>query len=188
MNSSNSLSTPSRGSNTRHHSHSISLGSINPTHRVTRRKSTNASSVNNASAVRAALHDMSQAGATSVFESNARDNRRSVPDFLHANNHECNSATTSLPRPHARVQDIAVAEGSAAATPQPTVGPKPRARRASEGSYLSKGEGRRASGELRCETCGKGYKHSSCLTKHLLVPQVSLTLLTIFALPKIDER
>lgn len=44
-----------------------------------------------------------------------------------------------------------------------------RVRRASEGAHLSKGEGKRSSGELRCEKCGKGYKHSSCLTKHLLV-------------------
>lgn len=47
---------------------------------------------------------------------------------------------------------------------------KARVRRASEGSRLSKGEGKRTSGaELRCEKCGKGYKHSSCLTKHLSV-------------------
>lgn len=47
---------------------------------------------------------------------------------------------------------------------------KSRARRASEGSRLAKGEGKRTSGsELRCEKCGKGYKHSSCLTKHLSV-------------------
>lgn len=51
---------------------------------------------------------------------------------------------------------------------------KARTRRASEGAYLSKGEGKRASGELRCEKCGKGYKHSSCLTKHRSVPCVSL--------------
>jgi hypothetical protein len=45
---------------------------------------------------------------------------------------------------------------------------KSRARRASEGSRLTKGDGKRISGsELRCEKCGKGYKHSSCLTKHL---------------------
>ncbi|KAL8688567.1 MAG: hypothetical protein Q9218_005557 [Villophora microphyllina] len=44
-----------------------------------------------------------------------------------------------------------------------------RARRASEGAHLSKSEGKRASAELRCEKCGKGYKHSSCLTKHLSV-------------------
>lgn len=47
---------------------------------------------------------------------------------------------------------------------------KSRIRRASEGSRLAKGEGKRTSGsELRCEKCGKGYKHSSCLTKHLSV-------------------
>ncbi len=46
---------------------------------------------------------------------------------------------------------------------------KARARRASEGSYLSRNEGKKSNGELRCEKCGKGYKHSSCLTKHLLV-------------------
>ncbi|KAI9870451.1 MAG: hypothetical protein M1823_008738, partial [Watsoniomyces obsoletus] len=45
---------------------------------------------------------------------------------------------------------------------------KSRNRRASEGSRLSKGEGKRASAsDLRCDKCGKGYKHSSCLTKHL---------------------
>ena len=45
---------------------------------------------------------------------------------------------------------------------------KSRIRRASEGSR--KAEGKRTSGsELRCEKCGKGYKHSSCLTKHLSV-------------------
>ncbi|MCJ1389501.1 hypothetical protein MMC18_002358 [Xylographa bjoerkii] len=44
---------------------------------------------------------------------------------------------------------------------------KARARRASEGAYLTKTDGKRASGELRCEKCGKGYKHSSCLSKHL---------------------
>ena len=52
---------------------------------------------------------------------------------------------------------------------------KARARRASEGAYLSKSESKRASGELRCEKCGKGYKHSSCLTKHLSVCPHSLS-------------
>ncbi|KAI9787337.1 MAG: hypothetical protein M1835_002804 [Candelina submexicana] len=45
---------------------------------------------------------------------------------------------------------------------------KSRVRRASEGAHLVKGNSKRESGgELRCEKCGKGYKHSSCLTKHL---------------------
>jgi hypothetical protein len=47
------------------------------------------------------------------------------------------------------------------------LGTKNRNRRASEGSYLIKGEGKKSSSDLRCDTCGKGYKHSSCLTKHL---------------------
>ena len=56
---------------------------------------------------------------------------------------------------------------------------KSRVRRASEGAHLSKSEGKRSSGELRCEKCGKGYKHSSCLTKHLLVhPSERLCTLT----------
>ena len=47
---------------------------------------------------------------------------------------------------------------------------KARLRRGSDGQPILK-EGRKGSRpDLRCETCGKGYKHSSCLTKHLCVP------------------
>lgn len=70
--------------------------------------------------------------------------------------------------------------GSEAVTDGPTLATMPehekgnskaRIRRASEGNRVSKGDGKRASGsELKCEKCGKGYKHSSCLTKHLSVP------------------
>jgi hypothetical protein len=45
---------------------------------------------------------------------------------------------------------------------------KNRNRRASEGSHLIKGDSKKTS-DLRCDTCGKGYKHSSCLTKHMYV-------------------
>lgn len=59
-----------------------------------------------------------------------------------------------------------------------------RVRRASEGAHLSKSEAKRSSGELRCEKCGKGYKHSSCLTKHLLVhPSCSPYTLTPWCSP-----
>lgn len=50
---------------------------------------------------------------------------------------------------------------------------KNRNRRASEGSHLIKGESKK-SGDLRCDTCGKGYKHSSCLTKHMYVDATDL--------------
>ncbi|OQO03258.1 hypothetical protein B0A48_11514 [Cryoendolithus antarcticus] len=42
---------------------------------------------------------------------------------------------------------------------------KPR-RRASDGTHLTKKE-KAATGNLKCETCGKAYKHGSCLNKHL---------------------
>jgi hypothetical protein len=48
---------------------------------------------------------------------------------------------------------------------------KSRIRRASEGQQLIKGDSKKGHpNDLRCEKCGKGYKHSSCLTKHLSVP------------------
>lgn len=54
-------------------------------------------------------------------------------------------------------------------TPTSSKNLKSRNRRASEGSHLIKGEGKKSASDLRCDTCGKGYKHSSCLTKHLYV-------------------
>ena len=72
--------------------------------------------------------------------------------------------------------ETAVTDGpSLASMPEHEKGnAKSRARRASEGARLIKGDGKRASGsELRCEKCGKGYKHSSCLTKHLSVALTS---------------
>ncbi|KAL9121539.1 MAG: hypothetical protein Q9187_001910 [Circinaria calcarea] len=44
---------------------------------------------------------------------------------------------------------------------------KNRGRRASEGASLTKFDSKRTSGELKCEKCGKFYKHRSCLAKHL---------------------
>jgi len=45
-----------------------------------------------------------------------------------------------------------------------------RMRRASEGQPLLK-DGKKANGnDLKCDKCGKGYKHSSCWSKHLFVP------------------
>ena len=53
--------------------------------------------------------------------------------------------------------------------PSKSMSTKNRNRRASEGSHLIKGGGKRVTSEVRCDTCGKGYKHSSCLTKHMWV-------------------
>ena len=72
-----------------------------------------------------------------------------------ARQHEADRAMPST-------EEDAVTESGASDKPT-----KQRNRRASEGAYLSKGEGKRVSEELKCDTCGKGYKHSSCLTKHM---------------------
>ena len=64
------------------------------------------------------------------------------------------------------VEDNAIEDG---VSTEKGLSAKSRNRRASEGSYMVQGEGKRVSGELRCDTCGKGYKHSSCLTKHMYV-------------------
>ena len=67
-------------------------------------------------------------------------------------------------------------------TPAPSKNLKNRNRRASEGSHLIKGESKKSAADLRCDTCGKGYKHSSCLTKHLYV------FLDVFSIPILMRR
>ena len=85
---------------------------------------------------------------------------------------QASSATNHKSTERNIVFDGSAVDGDSAIVDGPMLGEtlsKARARRASEGQYLTKTEGKRGNGELRCEKCGKGYKHSSCLTKHLLV-------------------
>ena len=179
-----SHSLPIRHSTSRHHSHSMSLGAINPSHRVTRRKSMTSTAANNAAAIAAAIN-----GTDEKTLGTSLSNRRSLT-LKHSGGgraHESAMAgsTAALTsesgyvqsqngdqrpeRDESAVDDGLLAEGNSGNSS------KARARRASEGAYLSKSEGKRASGELRCEKCGKGYKHSSCLTKHLSVCPGSLS-------------
>lgn len=130
----------------RSHSHSISLGAINANHRVTRRKSMSRRGTESTSI-----------GATSGFSSYlSRGIHAASPD----------STAGRKPSPSSIDENIAVDGSSHDDKPVTT---KNRNRRASEGSHLVRGEGKRVSTELRCDQCGKGYKHSSCLTKHMCV-------------------
>lgn len=65
-----------------------------------------------------------------------------------------------------RESSSAVTDGPSLSTFQGVDRMKTRMRRASDGTRLTKKE-KAATGELKCEQCGKAYKHGSCLTKHL---------------------
>ncbi|KAF2463298.1 uncharacterized protein BDR25DRAFT_246127 [Lindgomyces ingoldianus] len=160
----------------RPHSHSLSVGSINPAHRVTRRKSM--SSTANVAAMTAAAKGMSGAPLEGTATAARRSSKPASAFRGPALNYP--AMASSVPsngsvyspgsyNPAAKTE-VVVTDGPPLATmPEHEKGnSKSRMRRASEGSRLAKGEGKRTSGsELRCEKCGKGYKHSSCLTKHL---------------------
>ncbi|KAL4962331.1 putative C2H2 finger domain protein [Aspergillus stella-maris] len=178
-----SLSRPFPQSAPRHHSHSISLGAVNSNHRVTRRKSvTTTAAANAAAAVAATLKDSpdsaaiampahrrgsrkglesSSVGATSAFSSYlSRSVNSPSRDSLITRKASPSQAQDASP-----MTQTTTADGSGASDKQ--AGPKNRNRRASEGGHLVKGEGKGARPELRCDRCGKGYKHGSCLSKHM---------------------
>jgi hypothetical protein len=185
MSSTPSHNLPIRHTAARHHSHSVSLGSVNPSHRVTRRKSMTSSMVNNVAAIVAAIKGADESPATGAMPSTRRSltmksgGNRGIETVTFAKG---DGSMVEPPRDGNRGEDMAtgfggmkddadedtvlVDENASVANEGRS---RSRARRASEGAHLSKSEGKRSSGDLRCEKCGKGYKHSSCLTKHLLV-------------------
>ncbi|KAL8718131.1 MAG: hypothetical protein Q9225_004706 [Loekoesia sp. 1 TL-2023] len=167
---------PIRHQSSRHHSHSVSLGTLNANHRVTRRKSMTSTGTNTA-AIAAALSgtapptsQLNRQSLTIKVGDNGRDfdsafGRREGPRHgqFHLNP---NGPDNALEDDDLMQDDETIADGMPRGRANNGTS-KARARRASEGAHLSKSEGKRVIGELRCEKCGKGYKHSSCLTKHL---------------------
>jgi hypothetical protein len=148
-------SPPTRSPHPRAHAHSLSVGSINPAHRISRRKS---SSANASAAVAIAL------GIAADPKRAAKPAKAAFPSSLPDTSFvfETKDSMPLLADHHPALEPLPEAANKVPA--------KARARRASEGSRLTKGESKRASGsELKCDTCGKGYKHSSCLYKHLWV-------------------
>lgn len=191
MSSTAPMNVPNRHSGSRAHSHTVSLGALNSSHRVTRRKSMTS---NNLTAVAAAVQGMDGAYLEAMASAEARG-LLSKPEngVRRAESSSTIKPAMSTPQAHSATNyqmqgsdsnnadnemdmDSAVVDGQTLAESSPNIS-KPRNRRASDGAYLTKSDGKRASGELRCEKCGKGYKHSSCLTKHLLVPLHNLHIL-----------
>ncbi|KAK9653244.1 hypothetical protein HCH54_003169 [Aspergillus fumigatus] len=180
-----SLSRPLPQSTPRHHAHSISLGAVNHNHRVTRRKSvTTTAAANAAAAVAASMKDTNGEPIGVPMPSHRRSSTRrglestsvgAPSGFGHYLSRSMNSpsqepAVARKPSPnHSNIgaSSVAAAGGEESSSDNKPVNTKSRNRRASEGSHLIKGEGKRALAELRCDRCGKGYKHGSCLSKHM---------------------
>ncbi|KAL5115401.1 hypothetical protein ACEQ8H_006701 [Pleosporales sp. CAS-2024a] len=160
--------------------HSLSGGPIHPAHRATRRKSMSSTAANNVAAMAAAAKGTIGAPLDGGSNPSRRPPKPAShfrgpamalhPDMASSMPGNGNGSPFAPGSYNPTVHSEAVTDGpSLASMPEhEKSGSKSRNRRASEGSRVSKGEGKRASGsDLRCEKCGKGYKHSSCLTKHL---------------------
>ena len=72
-------------------------------------------------------------------------------------------AASAAERPHSN--DSVLGDGPPLSS-FPAVDKSKQKRRASDGTHLTKKE-KAATGDLKCEQCGKAYKHGSCLNKHL---------------------
>lgn len=165
-----------RQSHSRNNSHSILSTSLNSNHRVTRRKSMSNPTANVA-AVAAALKDAGSDGASAVSIT-ATSRRHTTSRSTAARSAAADgllSPPSSLPTNRFHMGKREVPENAIDDEPQDgfadegTTKVKARARRASDGQALVKERRKSNRVELRCEHCGKGYKHSSCLTKHLFV-------------------
>ncbi|KAI1330397.1 hypothetical protein F5Y16DRAFT_415184 [Xylariaceae sp. FL0255] len=176
------LSAGRPSSHSRNNSHSLSAlsSSHNSTHRVTRRKSmTNPSA--NVAAVAAALQQGHEAADKVTALPIAMNPRRATISKTSAAR---SALAASLPSPpaslpgHRFVMHHAKMEGQESAIDDDSNDmsadegdedgvEKARIRRASDGQPLTKDGKKGGRIELRCDKCGKGYKHSSCLTKHL---------------------
>ncbi|KAF9886068.1 hypothetical protein FE257_012003 [Aspergillus nanangensis] len=180
-----SLSRPLQ-SNPRHHSHSISLGAVNPNHRVTRRKSVTTAAAANAAAAAVAA-SMKDAGGDSTglpVSSHRRGSRKGLESssvgapsvFSSFLSRSMNSPSQEPPVPR-KTSPSHSQDGSATGptdendSSDKTLTTKNRNRRASEGSQLIKTEGKRPVPDLRCERCGKGWEHDPAwaITSKLLI-------------------
>lgn len=166
LSSSSSSGAPGRQSHVRTNSYSLVTGPLNTTHRVTRRKSvTNPGS--NLAALTAAVASGEQSAAMPILGAGRRG-ASSKPRVG-----SLPSPPASLPI-HQMIPDVKESAiddeaNDASGDEELDKSLEARVRRASDGQPLAKDAKKSNRVEVRCEKCGKGYKHSSCLTKHLLV-------------------
>lgn len=140
--------------------HSTSLGSVNGQHRISRRKSSSFAP-GNAAAIEAAVESGVANGSVAI-------SRRTSVSRANDSSHPPMPASLPYPvtgpeRPNSN--DSVLADGPSLSS-FPAVDKSKQKRRASDGTHLTKKE-KAATGDLKCEQCGKAYKHGSCLNKHL---------------------
>jgi len=171
-------------SHSRNHSHSTSTGSLITSHRVSRRKSISSNAASNVAAMVAAARE---AGDLSLgMPISARRNTMSKGASARS------AALGSLPSPPASLPTHRMRLVSSGKSDRGESAidddqneemddddenefKQARIRRASEGQHLTKDGKKATAGDLKCDKCGKGYKHSSCLSKHLFVPPIFLS-------------
>ena len=148
------------------HAHSISLGASNSNHRVTRRKSVTTTAAHAAAAVAASM----EGGESTSLPMGAH--RRNLGGRKGPESASVGSASgfsSYLSRSiNSPSQESPVARKGSPGSDHSDGKVKNRNRRASEGAQL-KADGKRAAAAIRCDRCGKGYKHGSCLSKHMCV-------------------
>ncbi|KAJ5137494.1 hypothetical protein N7526_003727 [Penicillium atrosanguineum] len=152
----------------RSHAHSISLGAVNANHRVTRRKSVTTSAANAVAAIAASMKEDGESLSLPMAA-----HRRSL-----GGRKGLESASVGSPSGYASYLSRSVNSPSQEPVPRKSSPSnseadsksisKGRNRRASEGGQM-KSDGKRNPADLRCDRCGKGYKHGSCLSKHMCV-------------------
>ncbi len=159
-------SLPARNSSSRPHSHSTSLGTVTGNPRVSRRKSSNFTPAAHAAAIEAAVENGVADGSIAV---NNRRSSMSIAALGALSDGSYPPVPSSLPHGVSvpeRSTDSAIVDGPPLSSYADKA--KLKARRASDGTRLTKKE-KAATGDLKCDQCGKAYKHGSCLTKHLYV-------------------
>jgi hypothetical protein len=191
--SSGSSVLPGRQSHARAGSHSLLTGSLNPTHRVTRRKSVTNPGAITVAAIEAAIRDGEATAAMPIGTGSRRGTMSKSAAARAALVGSLPSPPASLPSSKFLIDPKRSLHGSAiddtnegSADEGVNKVDKARIRRASDGQPLLKDGKKSNRVEIRCEKCGKGYKHSSCLTKHLLVFPSPLAGVMSSRLPEVE--
>ena len=133
---------------------SSSLGAANGLHRINRRKSSSFHPTANVAAIEAAVEH----AVAEPFHHRRSSVSKAALAALN------DGLRPPMPTLHHSTDGTVITDGPSLAS---YTGDLQKHRRASDGSKLSKKDKILAPSDLKCEHCGKAYKHGSCLSKHL---------------------